>query len=64
MKCEPQTIIDAARRAVHSSGLTYHEIAEETGLTYHWIAKFSQGIIPDPGISRVLTLLNTLHKKD
>ena len=37
-------------------------LAKETGLGYQWLKKFTQGHIPDPGISKIGVLLNHSQK--
>ena len=39
-------------------------IAKEAGVGYHWLAKFHQGVIPNPGILHVLRLHKYLSRKN
>lgn len=38
---------------IKASKLTYREIATGAGVDIHWFAKFKQGCIGDPGVSKV-----------
>jgi len=40
-----------------------HVIAKNAGVGYEWLAKFAQGRIPDPGVSRVQRLHDYLTRQ-
>ncbi len=43
------------------SSITFRIIQNDTGLKEDWLTKFAQGLIDDPSVNKVETLLNYLN---
>lgn len=50
---ETEPLLDRTYKLLEASKLTYEEIANGAGVKFDWLAKFKQGRINEPGVSKV-----------
>lgn len=48
-----ESLLERTLRLLKSTNLKQPQIATGADVSPHWLAKFSQGLIPEPGVSKV-----------
>lgn len=60
---DTQTWLEATKMRLKLREGTLREVAAGAGVDYEWLAKFSQGVIVDPGVTKVEKVYRYLDSK-